>query len=51
VHLSESRRGAVVALYSLIETAKLHNVNPAEYLAAAIKAAGVGEIVLPWQLG
>ncbi len=49
---SKSRRGTVVAaiLYSLIETAKLHDVNPAEYIAAAIKAADVGEIVMPWQL-
>lgn len=50
---SKSRRGTEVAaiLYSLIETAKLHAVNPAHYLAEAMKAADAGETIMPWQLG
>jgi hypothetical protein len=34
----------------LLETAKLHGVNPREYLRAAVLAADVGNVVLPWQL-
>src|SRR5690606_37585980 len=50
---SKSRRGTEVAaiLYSLIETAKLHAVNPAHYLTEAVRAASVGETIMPWQLG
>ncbi|MBI3203013.1 MAG: transposase domain-containing protein [Myxococcales bacterium] len=49
---SRSLRGTEVAalLYSLIETAKLHGVDPARYLAAAIRAADRGEVLLPWQM-
>ncbi len=49
---SKSRRGTVVAatLYSLIETAKLHGVNPARYLREAVLASRRGEVLLPWQL-
>ena len=49
---SKSRRGTEVAavLYSLIETAKLHGLDPARYLAEAIRAARRGEVILPWQL-
>jgi len=36
--------------YSLIETAKLHGVNPAEYLREAIRAADRSEVLLPWQM-
>ena len=48
---SKSRRGTQVAatLYTLLETAKLHAINPAAYLAAAIRAAEAGETLLPWQ--
>ena len=49
---SKSRRGTEVAaiLYSLIETAKLHGVNPAHYLTEAVRAASLGETIMPWQL-
>ena len=36
-------------LYSLIETAKLHGINPAVYLLEASRAADRGEVLLPWQ--
>ena len=50
---SKSRRGTEVAaiLYSLIETAKLHDVDPADYLRRAILAERDGGIVMPWGLG
>ena len=49
---SKSRRGteAASALYSLIETAKLHGVNSQRYLREAVVAARRGEVLLPWQL-
>ena len=49
---SKSRSGTQVAsiFYSLIETAKLHDVDPAAYLRAAILAADRGEILLPWDM-
>ncbi|MBA3501293.1 MAG: IS66 family transposase [Myxococcota bacterium] len=49
---SRSRSGTEVAsiFYSLIETAKLHDVDPREYLRAAILAADHGEVLLPWHL-
>lgn len=49
---SKSRLGTGVAacLYSLLETAKLHHVDPAAYLAAAVRAAHQGQILLPWDL-
>ncbi len=49
---SKSRRGTEVAatLYTLVETAKLHDIDPALYLHAAILAADRGELLLPWQL-
>lgn len=45
---SKSRRGTQVSsiFYSLVETAKLHDVDPAAYLRAAILAADRGEILL-----
>jgi hypothetical protein len=48
---SKSRRGTQVAatLYSILETAKLHGVNPAEYLYAAIVAADRGVALMPWE--
>jgi transposase len=48
---SKSKRGTQVAatLYSILETAKLHAVDPAAYLAAAAVAAERGEALLPWQ--
>jgi transposase len=47
---SKSRRGTEVAatLYSILETAKLHDVNPTEYLHAAIMAAERGVALMPW---
>jgi len=49
---SKSRSGTQVAsiFYSLIETAKLHDIDPAAYLRAAILAADRGEILLPWDM-
>lgn len=48
---SKSRRGTQVAatLYSILETAKLHGVDPAAYLTAAVRAADRDETLLPWQ--
>lgn len=50
---SKSQRGTEVAaiFYSLLETAKLHGVDPARYLVEAAKAAPLGEIIMPWELG
>jgi transposase len=47
---SKSRNGTLVAatFYSLVETAKLHRVDPAAYLQAAVIAADRGEVLLPW---
>lgn len=49
---SKSQRGTEVAaiFYSLLETAKLHGVDPARYLVEAAKAAPLGEIIMPWEL-
>jgi transposase len=49
---SKSQRGTEVAaiFYSLVETAKLHGVDPARYLVEAAKAAPLGEIIMPWEL-
>lgn len=49
---SKSRRGTEVAaiLYTLVETAKLHGVDPARYLTEAVRAADRGETLFPWQL-
>jgi len=48
---SKSRRGTEVAatLYTLVETAKLHDIDPAAYLHSAIVAANRGEMLMPWQ--
>lgn len=48
---SKSRRGTEVAatLYTLVETAKLHDIDPAAYLHAAIVAADRGELLMPTQ--
>jgi len=49
---SKSVRGTEVAaiFYSLVETAKLVGVEPAEYLETTAIAARRGEVVLPHQL-
>ncbi len=51
---SKSKRGTEVAaiFYSLLETAKLHDINPKEYLLAAAKAAikNPGIALLPHEL-
>jgi transposase len=49
---SKSRSGTQVAsiFYSLIETAKLHDIDPAAYLRAAILAADRGDVLLPWDM-
>jgi transposase len=49
---SKSRRGTEVAatLYTMLETAKLHRVDPAKYLLEAVRAAARGEVLLPWEL-
>ncbi len=48
---SKSRRGTQVAatLYTILETLKLHDVDPSAYLVAAVEAADRGEALLPWQ--
>jgi transposase len=47
---SKSRRGTELAAttYSILETAKLHAIDPAAYLSAALLAAERGEVLLPW---
>lgn len=47
---SKSRRGTEVAatLYTVLETAKIHGVNPSAYLYAAITAADRGVALMPW---
>jgi transposase len=49
---SKSRRGTEVAaiLYTLVETAKLHGVDPAKYLLEAVRAADRGETLFPSQM-
>ena len=49
---SKSWSGTEVAsiFYSLLETAKLHGVDPRQYLRDAILAADRGEILLPWTI-
>lgn len=49
---SKSRRGTEVAaiLYTIVETAKLHDVDPATYMAEAVRAADRGELLFPWQM-
>jgi hypothetical protein len=48
---SKSRRGTEVAsrLYTILETCKLHDVDPAAHLHAAVIAGDHGEVLLPWQ--
>jgi transposase len=48
---SKSRRGTEVAatFYTILETTKLHGVNPADYLAAAVMAADRGVALMPWE--
>lgn len=48
---SKSRRGTEVAatLYTVLETAKLHGIDPAAYLYAAITAADRGVALMPWE--
>lgn len=47
---AKSRRGTQIAatLYSILETAKFHDVDPAEYLYAAIVAADRDVVLMPW---
>ena len=42
---SKSRRGTEVAatLYTILETAKLHDIDPSRYVIAAVEAARRGE--------
>jgi transposase len=49
---SKSRRGTEVAaiLYILVETAKLHGVDPTRYLLEAVRAADSGETLFPWRM-
>lgn len=48
---SKSRRGTEVAsiVYSIVETAKLHDIDPAAYMAEAARLAPLGEVLMPWQ--
>jgi hypothetical protein len=34
-------------LYTLLETGKLHRVDPAAYLLASVRAADAGDVLLP----
>jgi transposase len=47
---SKTRRGTSVSatLYTVLETIKLHDVQPAAYLRAAVRAAEGGQPLLPW---
>jgi transposase len=47
---SKSRRGTEVAatLYTVLETAKLHGLDPAKYLLEAVRAADRGQALMPW---
>ena len=47
---SRSRSGTEVAsrLYTILETCKLHDVDPGAYMHAAVIAADRGELILPW---
>lgn len=47
---SKSRSGTQVAatLYTILETLKLHDIDPSAYLVAAIEAADRGQTLLPW---
>jgi len=47
---SKSRRGTEVASIhdSLLETARLHGVNPTEYIVEAVRAGRRAEFILPW---
>ncbi len=49
---SKSTRGTEVASihYSLLETARLHGLNPTEYIVEAVRAGRRGELLLPWQM-
>jgi transposase len=49
---SKSRRGTEVAaiLYTLVETAKLHDVDPTKYLLEAVRATDRRETLFPWQM-
>jgi len=49
---SKSRSGTQVAsiFYSLLETAKLHGIDPRAYLRAAVLAADRGVVLLPWNM-
>ncbi len=49
---SRSRSGTEVAsrLYTILETCKLHDVDPAAYMQAAVIGADRGELILPWLL-
>jgi hypothetical protein len=42
------RRAAT--FYSLVETAKLHDVDPTRYLLEAVRASDRGETLMPWPL-
>jgi transposase len=46
---SKSKAGTQVAavFYTLVETAKVRGINPAEYLRAAIQAARAGRLLIP----
>ena len=37
-------------MYSLLETAKLHDIDPVQYLVAVVEADQRGEALFPWQL-
>jgi hypothetical protein len=36
-------------MYTILEAAKLHGIDPAAHVVAAVAAADRGEVLLPWQ--
>jgi hypothetical protein len=42
-------RRVAATLYTILETLKLHAVDPNAYLSAALEASERGEALLPWQ--
>ena len=42
-------RASPSRLYTILETCKLHDLEPSAYLHAAVITADRGELLLPWQ--
>jgi hypothetical protein len=48
---AEARQASAIRRFAatILETTKLHDIDPMAYLVAALKAADRGEVLLPWQ--